>query len=228
MGSDKRKDPQAYDDETPQRKNQLADYAIAKYPLTVAEYDSFLRATQHRSPDGSRVTWEQQRTERLDHPVVNISWEDSLAYTKWLAEVTGQQWRLPTEAEWEKSARWDLEKQVAGIYPYGDTFDASKANTSEAHVGTTTPVGSYPQGASPYGLLDCSGNVWEWTSSILKPYPYQANDGRENLTATENRVLRGGSWINDSRNARAAYRGSYSVGDRAFDVGVRLAVSSAG
>jgi len=229
MGSDKRKDPQAWDDETPQKAVTLGAYGIAQYPLTVAEYacavGQTVQGNKIAEPTSTynNVTWQQQ-LQHPDHPVVNISWNDSVRYSQWLAQVMGQQWRLPTEAEWEKAARGP----DGLLYPYGNTYDASKANTSEGKKGTTTPVGNYPQGASPYGLLDCSGNVWEWTSSIYKAYPYQANDGRENLTATENRVLRGGSWNYVSRNARAACRDGNSVDSRFINVGVRLAVSSAG
>lgn len=229
MGSDKRKDPQADDDETPQQTVTLGAYGIAQYPLTVAEYACVVGQTVQGNkiaepPTKYNVSWQQQ-LQHPDHPVVNISWNDSLRYSQWLATVTGQQWRLPSEAEWEKAARGPDGR----LYPYGNTFDANKANTSEGKKGPTTPVGSYPQGASPYGLLDCSGNVWEWTSSIFKDYPYQANDGRENLTATENRVLRGGSWNDVSRSTRSAFRNYFvRVDYLSYFIGVRLAVSLAG
>ncbi len=122
-----------------------------------------------------------------------------MAYAKWLAERTGQPWRLPSEAEWEKAARGT----DGQIYPWGDTFDASRANTDEGKKGGTTPVGSYPSGASPFGALDMAGNVWEWTNTVYKPYPYVATDGRERLDSTENRVLRGGSWYFNLPGARA-------------------------
>ena len=227
MGSDTRKDPQARENEQPQQTVTLETYGIAQFPLTVAEYACAIGQTVQGTKIPALLTvngisWRQQ-LQHSDHPVVNLSWNDALQYSQWLAQVTGQQWRLPTEAEWEKAARGP----DGLLYPYGNTFDASKGNT-ENKVGTTTPVGNYPQGASPYGLLDCSGNVWEWTSSIYKAYPYQANDGRENLTATENRVLRGGSWDNDARLTRAAFRFNSGVAVRGTVVGVRLAVSPAG
>jgi len=228
MGSDKSKDPQTFDFELPQETVTLGGYGIAQYPLTVAEYacavGQTVQGNKIAEPTSSDnlVTWHKQR-QHPDHPVVNISWNDSLRYSQWLARVTGQQWRLPTEAEWEKAARGP----DGLLYPYGNTYDASKGNTEDT-VGTTTPVGSYPQGASPYGVFDCSGNVWEWTSNIFKAYPYQANDGRENLAATDKRVLRGGSWGDGSRNARAAYRIYLSVALRDNFAGVRLALSLAG
>jgi formylglycine-generating enzyme required for sulfatase activity len=150
------------------------------------------------------LTWAQQRKGRLDHPVVNVSWHDVVAYTQWLAEQTGQPWRLPSEAEWEKAARGTDGR----LYPWGDAFDANRCNTSEGNKGTTTPVDSFPDGASPYGALDMAGNVWEWTSTIFKPYPYSATDGRERAESPENRVQRGGSWGYVARYARAACRSS--------------------
>ena len=145
--------------------------------------------------------------------MVCVSWQDATAYIAWLIKTTGQRgWRLPTEAEWEKAARWDPQRQDSRIYPWGDSFDKDRCNTSESGIGTTSPVGSYPasdarrSGASPFGVEEMAGNVWEWTSSLYKPYPYTRNDGREDSKSTENRTLRGGSWGNGASFARAACR----------------------
>ena len=151
------------------------------------------------------VDWATQQS-HADHPVVCVSWNDALAYVRWLAKATGQPWRLPSEAEWEKAARWDARASVARLYPWGDAFDKARCNTSEGGVRATTPVGSYPSGESPYHVQDIVGNVWEWTSTLYQSYPYRKNDGRENLDSTKNRVLRGGSWGDYSQDARAADR----------------------
>jgi formylglycine-generating enzyme required for sulfatase activity len=203
MGSDPKKDAQANKDrELPQRSVTLGAYQIAKYPVTVVEYACFVWATGHAEPKSphNHLTWTQQREGRLDHPIVNVSWHDVVAYTKWLAEQTGQPWRLPTEAEWEKAARGT----DGHLYPWGNKWAVAKANTSVGKKGNTTPVDSYPDGASPYGVLDMAGNVWEWTSTIFKPYLYVATDGRERAESNEGRVLRGGSWGDVGSNARAA------------------------
>ncbi len=217
MGSDKTKDSQAYDNELPQHRVTLAAYQMAQFPVTVAEYGSFVRAGQ-KEPQN----WQSQ-LERPDHPVVYVSWHDAVAYAAWLAELTGQPWRLPTEAEWEKAVRGTDGR----IYPWGNGWDKTRANTSDGGPGTTTPVGSYPTGASPCGAQDLAGNVWEWTSSLFKPYPYNSNDGREQPESTDNRVLRGGSWNYDPRRARAAYRVNCTPDIFYGDGGFRVVLAAA-
>ena len=204
MGSDPKRDSVAAKEswakaEQPQHRLNLPTFQLAKCPLTVAEYACFVRSG-HAEPKSqyNSLTWKQQLDGRLDHPVVNVSWNDVVAYANWLKQQTGQSWRLPTEAEWEKAARGTDGR----IYPWGDVFDKGRCNTSEGGKGTTTPVGSYASGDSPYGALDMAGNVWEWTSSLFKSYPYTSIDDRENVNSTDNRVLRGGSWYNYSGGAR--------------------------
>ena len=178
MGSDPNKDKDAAKDEQPQHWATLPAFHMANYPVTVAEYACFVRATNRTEPKSTynQLTWAQQTSGRLDHPVVNVSWHDALAYAQWLAEHTNQPGRLPSEAVWEKAARWDARTGTARIYPWGDTFDAKRCNTSESKQGITTPAGSYPNGASPYSVQGMSGNVWEWTNSVYKPYPYIATE----------------------------------------------------
>ena len=216
MGSDKRKDKEARDNELPQHRVRLEEYAIGKYPLTVAEYGMFVEATHRAAPRD----WDTQK-KRPEHPVVYVSWEDVQAYAKWLGEVTGEKWRLPSEAEWEKAARGTDGR----IYPWGNEWDASRANTWEKGPHETTPVGSYPQGASPYGVMDMAGNVWEWTNTVYKEYPYDAGDGREDVNSINTRVLRGGSWGGISGLARAASRFSNWQDVSNNYGGARLAVS---
>jgi formylglycine-generating enzyme required for sulfatase activity len=218
MGSDKRRDPQASDSELPQHRVNLSAYAIARFPVTVAEYACFVEMGQPQPND-----WASQMR-KPDHPVTYVSWDDAVAYAAWLARITGQPWRLPTEAEWEKAARWDVRTGVTRLYPWGDSFDLSRTNTSESSKRATTAIGSYPNGASPYGAEEMAGNVWEWVHSLFKPYPYNASDGREVENSTANRVLRGGSWGNLQQYARAADRdGNWPV-SLSFGIGFRLAL----
>ena len=136
--------------------------------------------------------------------MVSVSWNDATVYCKWLNEKSGKEYRLPTEAEWEKAARGEK----GFIYPWGNDFDPKKANTSESKIGDTSEVGQFsPQGGdSPYGCADMIGNVWEWTNSLPKDYPYNSNDGREDLQSKEVRDLRGGSFSDYHWVARCAYR----------------------
>jgi len=166
--------------------------------------------------------WEDRRYNNPSQPVVGVCWYEARAYCAWLTEQlriagclasAGLTVRLPTEAEWEKAARWDGRR--ARRYPWGDRWDETKANTLEGRVLTTTPVGIYPDGAAPCGALDCAGNVWEWTSSRWGPeveqpsfgYPYDPGDGREDPAGTDLRVVRSGSWLVEARYARCAFRG---------------------
>jgi formylglycine-generating enzyme required for sulfatase activity len=213
MGSDLEADESSDPDETPAHKIPTGGFEIAKYPVTVAEYSCAVRAQMLPEPAaadeaaGKALSWKAQQSERMDHPIVNVSWHHAVLYAYWLSQMTGDLWRLPTEAEWEKAARGADSRK----YPWGDDWDRSLAhllaNTKESGVGMTAPVGSYPQGESPYHVQDMAGNVLEWTNTIMRPYPYKATDGRENSQDTSsNRVLRGGSWRDLHQEARVSQR----------------------
>jgi formylglycine-generating enzyme required for sulfatase activity len=181
---------------------EVDTYWIARYPVTKAQYASFVEASGRTPPR----SWQGNHPPlgMGNHPVVSITWEDAVAYCRWWndqmrgaplwlwqggraekVQQVPQRWtvRLPTSVEWEKAARGGLtipfasgQEQVENpfprrIYPWGDSWrlstpgqpgDETRCNVSESDVGTTTPVGMYPTGASPYGLLDMAGNVWEW------------------------------------------------------------------
>lgn len=202
MGSDPQKDKEAIDIEQPQHTLYLPDYWIAKTPVTNVQYAAFVQATGHRVP----VKWQKGKIPqgKDTHPVGGVTWHDAMAYCKWLMEATDKPYTIPSEAEWEKAARGTDGR----IYPWGNTFDKSKCNVKESGVGDTTPVDKYPQGASPYGVLDMAGNVWDWTRSQRTAYPYVVDDGRENLEAGNDSllVLRGGSFRDPRVIARCVYR----------------------
>ncbi len=205
--------------QTPQRKVHLPDYEIGKYPVTNFEYRAFVQDTGHGSP----YHWEgDQYPEDLgDHPVVNVTWHDAVAYCEWLSEKTGKSYRLPAEAEWEKAARGTDGRE----FPWGDEWDASKCNTAEGGPGTTTPVGQYsPEGDSPYGVADMAGNVWEWCADWFNAYP--GNLFPDRSYGEKYSLLRGGSWRINRGYARCAYRLRLYPVDWGDLIGFRCARSS--
>ena len=209
------------EDEKPLHKVHLPTYRIGKYPVTNVEYQAFIRDTGHRPPRH----WEDDKYPegRGDHPVVNVSWHDATAYCQWLREKTGKEYRLPTEAEWEKAASWDPEAGRKRRYPWGDEFDKGKCNTEESGIGDTTPVRKYsPEGDSAYGVADMAGNVWEWCNSLYRDYPYNPDDGRESPKALGRRVLRGGSWLDNRDGARCAFRDRDIPDGWSGDLGFRV------
>ena len=208
-----------FDEEKPQHILTLPAYEIGKTQVTNAQFRRFVAGDGYTN----RTYWDdagwQWRTQNQcvqpaywndaqwngdNQPVVGVTLYEAVAYTRWLRAQTGQNFRLPTEAEWEKAARGSDGR----IYPWGNTWDAKRANSSESNLGKTTPVGQYPNGASPYGALDMAGNVWEWTLSEKQAYPLAQPAGESLYTIKVDRiyVLRGGSWFSKRVSARCAYR----------------------
>jgi len=231
MGSDKKIDPLAQAEESPQHSVNLDDFYVGRYEVTLAQYKACVSDGGCRAGDVRMIAGPE------DWPVRYVSWHEAMAYCAWLerklktwagvpnelrAGFSGSSeygaWHitLPSEAEWEKAARGTR----GGTYPWGNEIDPNKA-LYRRHD-SPTPVGSFPQGASPYGVLDMIGNVEEWTRSLwgkdrAKPsykYPYDPDDAkRENLKAPDDvlRTVRGGSFFNLTRDLRAARRDKDSI-----------------
>jgi len=237
--------------ELPQHTVYLPAYRIGKTPVINTQFAAFVEATSYKTtaekegwgfhwPDRiakvKGVDWRHpigpssRIDDKMDHPVVQVSWHDAVAYCAWLAEVAGKPYRLATEAEWEKAARGTDGR----IYPWGDEWNPELCNC-EWRVGGTTPVGKYsPTGDSPFGCADTIGNVWEWTSTTIGStgpwpsrfvYPYLPDDGREDMSLPTRRVGRGGSWTNDKRNSRCAFRFADPPSERYSNEGFRVALS---
>ena len=171
---------------SPAHNVNLPDYYIDQYEVTNANYQDCVSAGACQQPaQASSQTHSNYYTDPgfINHPVLNMDWYMAQAYCKWRGA------HLPTEAEWEKAARGPRALQ----YPWGDDISCFLANHN-ACLGDTSGVDKYAIGKSVYGVFNLAGNAAEWTSSLFVPYPYDADDGRENPASSEPRVLRGGSW----------------------------------
>ncbi|MDE0301350.1 MAG: SUMF1/EgtB/PvdO family nonheme iron enzyme [Candidatus Poribacteria bacterium] len=211
--------------EQPQHVVYLDSFYIDKYEVTNRQFEKFVDSTGYVTDaerqgwgflwDGSNE-WPRPRgaswraphgrgssIERKDnHPVVQVSHNDALAYLKWAGK------RLPTEAEWEKASRG-----IDGrLYPWGNQWDPSRLNSWEAGPHRTTPVGNYPKGVSPYGAYDMVGNVWEWVFDWYHPTYYRTprewSNPRGPATG-KHRVLRGACWLNQKIVTRCAHRDNF-------------------
>ncbi len=183
-------------DEGPKRTIALRAFYIDKFEVTNAEYKEFIKATKRSQP--KQWVLNGYREDMASHPVIFVSFDEASEYCGRIGK------RLPTEDEWEKAARGTDGR----VYPWGDDFGKGKANTSLSGVVGTALVGSYPEGVSPYGLMDMAGNVWEWTSS----------DFSDKL-----KVVRGGSWGLTHRFARTFSRVGYSTQSKINNLGFRCA-----
>ena len=239
MGS-RRFDLQAQSHEKPQHTLTLLPYWIGKTPVTNAQFRPFVDSDGYSNQAyWTTVGWQWREAEKVvkpeywddatwngaDYPVVGVSWFEAVAYCRWLSKQTGSDFRLPTEAEWEKAARGSDGR----IYPWGNTWEAGRCNSEETGLKRTTPVGQYPTGASPCGALDMAGNVAEWCATKwFKSYPYQLEDEWQAayVEADENRVIRGGACVVDKTYVRGAFRVNYNPRVRNFYYGLRVASHS--
>ena len=180
----------------PRHHVYLDAYAIQLTEVTRRDYDLFLSASGYQ-PAGWQPTDLEQSG---DLPVVGVLWKEANTYCHWLGL------RLPSEAEWEKAARGEDGRR----YPWGDTWDPGLANTAESQLGAVLPVGSFPQGASPYGILDLCGNAAEWVADGFDPDYYLAAPllNPDGPTLILDHVLRGGSFASPPEQATTYFRDS--------------------
>jgi len=182
--------------ERPSHEVTLGDYYIGRHEVTNDQFARFLLESKAGRLGEYGLWRERAGPGRGRHPVVRVNWRDDVsAYCKWAGV------RLPSEAEWEKAARGNDGRR----FPWGDHFQASRCNGAPGGREDTAPVGSYPAGASPYGLLDMSGNVWEWCETSWDAYPDNDLDNPE-FGLEEFRIVRGGSWTDTPTNLRTSAR----------------------
>jgi formylglycine-generating enzyme len=232
MGSDPAFDLDALETEQPQRRVLASQFSISRVPVTVAQFAIFARATGHRTTAeeaGWAWVWmseewisvrgaswqhptgpERAIADRSHCPVTQVSWHDSQAFCQW-AGVS-----LPTEIEWEKAARG----ADARLFPWGNRPPDATLCHYDSAEGEVESVGQRRSGASPYGVLDMAGNVWEWCLTKWRPNYNTPPD--DDSTGQEPRVVRGGSFIGDAGFVRCATRGRLNPHYRDCSVGFRV------
>jgi formylglycine-generating enzyme required for sulfatase activity len=209
------------------RKNvvfEIPDFQISRFPVTHIQFQAFVDAEDgYRDPawwDGLNAKSKEQQLAGPgksafpipDHPRVNVSWYDAIAFCRWLTAKLGYFVTLPTEPQWEKAARGPQ----GSVFAYGDTIDLAKGNVRSSGIGMTSPVDAYLEGASPYGLLDMSGNVWEWALTE------DDDPSSDFMPSNSRRVLKGGSWSCGPVSSRADGRKYFYRDERYNNVGFRL------
>jgi formylglycine-generating enzyme required for sulfatase activity len=206
-----------YDNESPRHKVTIArPFAVSKFEVTFEQWDACAAlGTCAYVPDSNMG--------RGTRPVINVTWDQAQQYMTWFSKMTGRQYRLLSEAEWEYAAR----AGTTTSYSWGDELGKNKANCngcgSEWDAGRTAPVGSFAP--NPFGLYDMQGNVWEWVEDCWHPnYEGAPKDGSAWIAQGDcnNRVIRGGSWSGYSVGLRSALRFWFSADDHANDLGFRV------
>jgi len=209
MGSDA-----GNEDEAPAHEVDLPAFEIDKFEVTNADFAQFAEATGYQTDaekEGRTKNWRDAAEGKGNHPVVYVSWNDAMAYCQWLGK------RLPSEAEWEKAARGTDGR----MYPWGNEWDPSKANVKDTGLRGTVAVGSFGAGASPYGVEDMAGNVWEWTADWYEAYP--SSNYQSDYFGQRFRVQRGGGWFETAEWVRTTFRNANSEVAANDDLGFRCA-----
>jgi len=199
-------------DDTPAHEVDLPPFEIDQFEVSNKDFAVFVQVTGYKTyleNERSSSTWLKYAEGRDNHPVVKVSWNDAVAYCEWLGK------RLPSEAEWEKAARG----AEGYIYPWGNEFDVQKTNGKDRAIRSTTAVGSFPDGASPYGAMDMAGNVWEWTADWYQGYP--GSTFQSDYYGEKFRVLRGGGWFETADYLRTTVRNANTDTAASDDVGFR-------
>ena len=201
------------DDEKPEHTIFVKAFFLDILPVSNADFAHFLNHQGLQNQLGETFYDDDDSDARIhrrnsiwqadiayaSHPVNEVSWVGARDYCAWLNK------RLPTEAEWEKAARGIDGRK----YPWGNAVPNPKLALFGAPYNSSAPVNAFPDGASPYGILDMAGNQWEWVSSAYHPYPYKSDDGRENQSAGSIRSTRGGGHDSNAQEISTTQRGKY-------------------
>jgi formylglycine-generating enzyme required for sulfatase activity len=217
----------------PRGQSQAFDvptFAIAKYPVTNAQYAKFIEADgYYQEKWWTEVGWRWRETygwteprfwddstwNGTDYPVVGVSWYEAIAFCRWLSEVGGKRATLPTDSQWQRASQDDDRRK----YPWGNEEPNERLCNLGNMIGHTTPVTQYPAGASPYGVMDMSGNIWEWCLTIFQ-------SGSTMTDGTEELVIRGGAWNSSQYGTRCVSRSCDDPRNRIFNLGFRMVCSA--
>jgi formylglycine-generating enzyme required for sulfatase activity len=213
-------------DERPAHAVSLSAFAIDQTEVTVGQYWECVEAGGCALPDsaGSQAGSHYFNDPAFDnYPMVNVPWTEANRYCLWRGK------RLPTEAEWEMAAGWDIEREAKLFWPWGNTPDQVQANLGDTSIGAPAAVGSYPADASPSGVLDMAGNVSEWVFDWYKVDTYSNSDNTDPIGPANRRgegsgrVVRGGSFADSPDQARTANRRSQEPAYGFSSIGFRCA-----
>lgn len=241
--------PFAYDNEQPPHTVELADFRIDRYPVTNAAYAEFIGSDgygtrslwsdegwdwKEKNNIGHPLYWSRDAGDRWrvrgmfeeadlapDHPVTGVSWHEACAYARFAGK------RLPTEAEWEKAASWDPEREQKRRFSWGDDETRTCVANYDFNNWGTTPVTAHQSGASAYGCVDMTGNAWEWTATTFEGYPgfkaYPYPEYSEIWFDGDHRILKGGSWATQLPLLRCSFRNFWRPQFRIAFAGFRCA-----
>jgi formylglycine-generating enzyme required for sulfatase activity len=214
--------PDAAPNEQPVSSVIVSAVYFSRFPITNGQFEKF--DPGHRL---KRAPWADDL-----HPVIHVSWNEAVSFCRWIAQREGKKYRLPTEAEWEYAARGDDGR----LFPWGNALNSGKlCNFADARTNLvwrdariddgfaeTNPVGSFPMGASPFGLEEMAGNVHEWCQDFYAPYTAKDKTNPSGPNASQQRVLRGGSWRSRVTSVRSVARSSNVAAFQSNDIGFRV------
>jgi len=225
-GHDTARDKQWFEGEEDRHMSKLPAFRIDLMPVTQAEYAEYVNEKLASPPTIDEAQWKVQGfvqaysdVQRFiwqdgtppknheDHPVVLVTWQEADGYCQWRGKLRGEARRLPSDAEFEKASRGE----GGLVYPWGNTYEPEKLNSAVKGPGDTTPVGQYGNGASPYGVLDAAGNVFQWTSTRFKP---------------GHMTVKGSAWEDYGGMGRGAAKHGRAVNSRHIIIGFRCAASA--
>ncbi len=204
----------------PEQTVTVEPFYIAKYPITNAQYAIYVNETG-RIPYYIKRYGERTEFNQPLQPVIDLRWQEAMAYCDWLSKKAGYLITLPTDAEWQRAAQGDDDRK----YPWGNEWDSSRCNTSGNGISNTTPVTQYPQGASPYGVMDMAGNCFEWCSNDLgHPIePIEAELSEEQIRKIT-RIFKGSGCGTSTASVDVRRHGGTGL-EYPYSTGIRLVIS---